>query len=173
MIESCFPAKLAFSGITRVNKPMHSKLVSLMYTGMFLCVYLFLAFLLHSKSNVFVYFPLRCFLSRTIPYCIIPFHIVPCFRFYSLGNASHVRPQAFRMGVDRNQGKMQSRDWDEPAQRQANGELLDHQRKRKVQQNLGFLGRSYRIAPETEKPGNESYHPLPIGTKQFTLIYSN
>ena len=36
------------------------------------------------------------------------------------------------MGVDRNTGKLQSRDWEEPPPRKANEELLDHQRKRKV-----------------------------------------
>lgn len=36
------------------------------------------------------------------------------------------------MGVDRNTGKLQARDWEEPPPRKANEELLDHQRKRKV-----------------------------------------
>lgn len=37
------------------------------------------------------------------------------------------------MGVQRNTGKLQGRgDWEEPPTKKANGELLDHQRKRKV-----------------------------------------
>lgn len=36
------------------------------------------------------------------------------------------------MGIDRNTGKLQARDWEEPPPRKANEELLDHQRKRKV-----------------------------------------
>lgn len=49
---------------------------------------------------------------------------------------SHVRAQNFRMGVDRNTGKLQARDWEEPPPRKANEELLDHQRKRKVSSKL-------------------------------------
>ncbi|CAN0129497.1 unnamed protein product, partial [Laminaria digitata] len=47
-----------------------------------------------------------------------------------------VQQKAFRMGVDRNKGKLQARDWEEPPPRVANGDLLDHARKRKVEAKI-------------------------------------
>lgn len=65
------------------------------------------------------------------------------------------------MGVDRNTGKLQARDWEEPPPRQANEELLDHQRKRKVcaivvgdQGLLSRMIRAYRI--DTTRCSQES-----------------
>ncbi|CAN0090857.1 unnamed protein product [Ectocarpus sp. 6 AP-2014] len=73
-----------------------------------------------------------------------------------MSNRSHVRAQAFRMGIDRNTGKLQARDWEEPPPRKANEELLDHQRKRKVEAKIfelqeAMADRGYSDAEIEEK----------------------
>ncbi|CAM9367578.1 unnamed protein product, partial [Hapterophycus canaliculatus] len=60
------------------------------------------------------------------------------------------------MGIDRNTGKLQARDWEEPPPRKANEELLDHQRKRKVEAKIfelqeAMADRGYTDAEIEEK----------------------